>query len=193
MVKTNKHINQFYPRLHWYKAFILCGIILSTILVGCRLNNGADDAETVDFNADPLPPYIRLLWPQPGSSIALDQYETSLMYDQSEPGVCVEFTVQAFLEEGDFLSAEEWAARFNMNIDDQQHEVPDYVFLRDSAGLEVTDPETGNRLYYIPPGDPFLLCFYSNLGIGTHTVTFTGRKTSSEDLSYSWSFRITDN
>jgi hypothetical protein len=109
-------------------------ILISIILVGC-FNNGASDSKSdMETPIKPTPSFIRVLWPESGSRIALEWYETNLWYDQVVPGVCVEFYGEPFLEKGDFLATEEFVQRFSLKIDEQETSVPDFVFLRDSLG-----------------------------------------------------------
>jgi hypothetical protein len=176
-----------------------------TLLISCSSASGATEGEsTINDSSQvqemlkvevlPTPDYIRELWPEPGSTLFLRDFEAMLRYDAKKPGICIDFGgILILLEEGDFLSVEELFKRFRLNIDDQHYDEPDYVLMRDTMGFDgPLDPDTNTPIYRIPEGYPYFLCFYADLKEGLHTATFSAKRTSGSELSYSWSFYLLD-
>ena len=165
-------------------------ILIFMLFVGCVSGESPGDPTTVEIRVEPTPSHIKGLWPEPGTTYTVEEYREYRGFDQRAPGVCVTFDVQPFLAPGNFLSVEQLLTRFKAEIDGQQFAEPDYVFLRDSFGYSVFDPESGELLYEVPPGGPYFICFSTELEPGLHSVTFSGTKTSGKELSYSWSFTL---
>lgn len=155
-------------------------------------NSFPSSSETNNITPQPTPEFIRELWPEPGSKRPLYDYQNYLIYDATQPGICVDFGgILLLLEEGDFLTTEELFKRFSLKVDNQSINEPDYVFMRDTKGFDgILDSDTNEPIYSAPEGHPYFLCFYTDLQEGLHTATFIARKSSGQELNYTWSFYL---
>ncbi len=183
------------------KGFI--SVLLLHVLmigVGCIFDDSLEGIKSVDqtstplpiIKSEPTPDYIYMLWPEPGSVELKYDYDKLLWYDNEQPGICIEFGTIALLEKGDFLSYEQLTGRFSIQVDETGIDHPSYTLPHDTEGFDLTDPETNEPLYYYPPGSPHFICFAIELDEGLHSATLIARKTSGNELAYSWSFVLID-
>jgi hypothetical protein len=153
------------------------------------MNNSVIDITSIPIEPEIQPPYIVKTWPEPGQSVTIEDYKTLLWFDATEPGICVVFDPFALVEKGEFLSTEDYLTRFRLEVDDITIDELHYVFLPDTEGYDgPPDPETGEPMYHVPDGWPYYLCFSVHLNEGRHNATVIGRRTSGDEILYSWWF-----
>lgn len=178
---------------------ILLGVLM--LLASCTVAQSEDDSQDLATaqavlakqGVDPPPEYLYFIWPKPGETILMHDYDTAQLYGFEDQGICVEFEVYYMLEAGDFLTQEELTSRFSLRIDDYLINEPSYVLGRNIEGADgPPNPETGEPSFQVPPGSPYFICFARELRPGLHTATFLVQKTSGAELSYTWSFFLID-
>jgi hypothetical protein len=143
----------------------------------------------------PQPNYLGSLWPEPGETLSLSEYEAlapSLAWGATVPGICFGHQPLWLLVPGDFPTTEEWLDRVHLVVD--RRKITEYhsIMMTDSEGAKMIDPGTDQALYKAPDGSPFGMCYAASLGVGRHTVTFVAKKTSGEEVTYTWQFTITE-
>jgi hypothetical protein len=142
---------------------------------------------------DLLPPYLGFVYPTPGSILPKKEYETTMkLLDDTKPSVCVSFWTFYLLEPGDDLSVDEALSRLRIEADGQQVSKIYAVLLTEDEPLLPQDPDTGNPVAQFEGGSNISGCFAVTLDTGSHTVSFIARKTSGEELRYTWSFTLTE-
>jgi hypothetical protein len=142
----------------------------------------------------PTPAFLLGVIPEPGERISYEEYKAR--FEPGELGlrevgpICVRYDASKLLEYDDEgLRKEDYLARSLLLINGEvwpNSQKPDLY--RDALGLAVS--RDGNLAKGNAVG-PFYFCWDVELGPGMHTVEFITRKTSGEELSYTWSFLIT--
>jgi hypothetical protein len=144
-----------------------------------------------------LPSYLKSTIPEPGKSYTLTDYETlatSRFWGAGEPAICVYISATPFVEPGDFFGAAiHWVEdRVYLVVDDTIITEVHSLGPTDSEGGEKIDPETGKVIARGPDGSPMTICYAAPLDTGIHTATLVVKKTSGEQVTYTWQFRITE-
>jgi hypothetical protein len=144
-----------------------------------------------------LPSYLKSVIPEPGKSYTVAEYETlatSQFWEAEEPAVCIYIWADSFVEPGDFFgSARHWVEnRVHIVIDDTTITEVHSLVPTDSKGGELIDPKTGKVISRDPDGSPMIVCYAAQLDVGVHTATLMIEKTSGEQATYTWQFRITE-
>lgn len=144
----------------------------------------------------PLPDYLGMVEPEPGQVYSVAEYKIIASsihgWGATVPGICLWVRPLPLLEPGDFPTREEWLARVHLIVDDRAIKEYHSIFMNDSLGIQVADPETGEVLFKTPDGSPYGVCYAVSLEAGRHVATFVAEKTSSEEMSYTWQFVITE-
>jgi hypothetical protein len=98
------------------------------------------------------------------------------------------------MEPGDhFDSGPQWVRdRVYLIVDDQVIKTYHKLVETDSTGGEGISSDTGEVIWKAPDGDPFNVCYKVVLGVGLHTATIVIEKTSGEQETFTWQFRITE-
>lgn len=142
-----------------------------------------------------LTEYLWFVVPVPGESYTVSEYENlapSLGWNATLPGICFPISFFWLVEPGDLYTLREWLNRVHLVVDDVIITEYHSLLEQDTLGGVAIDPETGETISKVPDGDPAMVCYAIPLDVGQHTATITVEKTSGEQLSYSWSFVITE-
>lgn len=168
-------------------------IILGLIIGACQ-------SEADELLPTPMPTeaFLPGVIPEPSERISHEEYKAKLEVGVGELGpICVNYYALEVLEYGDDnLSREDYLARSVLIINGEvwPGSKEPYIWW-DYLGeaLSTENPETG-RSEPIKGNatGPFTFCWDVELEPGMHTVEFKTRKTSGEELSYRWSFLITE-
>lgn len=173
-------------------------LLIWLVLISCTpfISDAPEPESSIVPTITPLPDFLGYLLPQPGSSYSLQEFEElapGTGWGTNLPGICFSIVDPSpFLERGDFLSTEEWLSRISVTIDGELLLHYDVAEVTDLAGWEQTDPQTEEVLWRVPDGIPWLLCYATTLDVGEHTATITVNRTSSKQVSFSWSFNVMD-
>ena len=141
------------------------------------------------------PEYVGFVSPGSGESLSMAEYQAlapSLGWNASEPGICVSFFPIPLLEPGDTPTAKEWLSQVHLVIDDDIVTQYHSLLQTNSEGGRLVDPDTGELAWKEPDGSPLMVCYAASLGIGDHTATIVVAKTSGEQVTYTWSFAISE-
>jgi hypothetical protein len=184
------------------RLYLLLGLVI--ILGGCcssmqhREGFTATKTPIVEptIAVTPPPEYLGLILPEPGSSYSVAEYETLAPtlggWEATVPGICLGVRPFWLMEPGDFPTPDEWLARIHLIVDGGMITEYHSILMNDSFGSEGIDSETGEVLFKAPDGSPYGICYAATLGVGRHTVIFVAKKTSGEEATYTWQFRITE-
>jgi hypothetical protein len=175
------------------KSFWL--LVLLIFLVGCHPVATATPERPRLLAA--MPSYLKEAAPGPMESYTLTEYEglaTSLHWGATRPAICVSIWATPFMEPGDFFGgARQWVEdRVYLIVDDVAITKVHRLVPTDSMGGEKIDPETGKVVWRAPDGSPMDICYEASLDVGVHSATLVVEKTSGEQVSYTWEFRITE-
>ncbi|MGD8625851.1 MAG: hypothetical protein PVJ34_15040 [Anaerolineae bacterium] len=185
------------------KLLVIC-FVLVAILSSCQFSHLGDSSTlstTSTAEVEPtatiaaMPEYIGFVSPHPGESLSMAEYKAlapSLGWNASEPGICVSLFPHPLMEPGDTPTAKEWLSQVHLLIDGDIITKYHSLLETNSEGGRLIDPDTGELVWKEPDGSPFGVCYAASLGIGYHTVTIVVEKTSGEQVSYAWSFAISE-
>jgi len=155
--------------------------------------------------SQPLPMYIARIHPEPGSSVSmveLEQEAHTFFFDPTQvisvtrvpvmPSVCLYIVfLGEIVEEGDFLSSEDWLLRMRLVLDGEIMPRPYATEFAYSIPADMLDPDSGAVIGRFP--EPVSICYDAQTASpGQHTATFVVKKTSGEELAYTWSFTVTE-
>jgi hypothetical protein len=147
----------------------------------------------------PTPAFLLGVIPEPSERISYEAYKARFKPGElglREVGpICVRYDASKLLEYDDEgLRAEDYLARSLLLINGEvwpNSQKPD--FYTDALGLAVSRGSTGGSNW--AKGNavgPFHFCWDVELEPGMHTIEFKTRTTSGKELSYTWSFVITE-
>jgi len=192
-VKLNKTLKLFLFIL-WVFGYLL--------LISCSSSNTTNRSNSPaisttglpDIVVEPLPVYLGFTLPEPGRKYAVKMYEMEVKkVDLTEPGICMSFSPDPMMEAGDFLSQQELLARLSLEVNGHLIDEIYSVLATDLPPQPgPIDPESGEPIFVVPGGSPYQICFAANLKAGLQKVTFIARKTSGDELRYTWSFYLVD-
>jgi hypothetical protein len=143
----------------------------------------------------PTQAFIPRVSPEHGERISYDEYVATSDHDllvglhgeRGHSAICVYYNALYVIEEGDEgLRMRDYISRSLLLVNGEiwrDSQKPDIA--RDYLGL-VRSLETGNEF------GPYDFCWKIELEPGLHTVEFETRTTSGKELSYTWSFVITE-
>lgn len=162
------------------------------VLMGCQ-----NPSVNPTLAIEPLPQFLGVVIPGPGESNSLEEYNnlaSTLGWNATEPAVCFSVQPSWVMESGDiFASADQWLLdRVHIVIDDTAIIRYHSLLLTDSVGLQATEQSTGKIAWKAPDGSPLRVCYALPLEVGVHTATIVIEKTSGEQVTYTWQFRITE-
>lgn len=178
-------------------TFLRCATscLLIVLLTACQ-------PETQNLLPTPLPTkaFLPSVDPEPGERISYEDYQAKLEGEEFQARefgpVCVTYVAEEVLEYGDDgFRMEDFLSRSVLIVDNEvwpNSSEPDTYRDYLNEKLFEVHPITGE--YQQIAGNaigPFVFCWDVELEPGIHSVEFKTRKTSGEELSYSWSFVIT--
>jgi hypothetical protein len=152
----------------------------------------------------PMPTAAFLPWayPKPSSVIKLADFRTG--YPSPNPNsqslqnaVCIELNGNELIEGRDNgLELVDYLERSMLIVDDRrwsETEPKPIIDLLGSVQEVKRQPETGEvTLLRSNATGPYTICWQIELNKGIHNIEFQTLKTSGDELSYSWSFLISD-
>lgn len=184
-------------------AFLLASILVLA-LSGCpcheeatpaaQLFREAEMVASVAQDIEPVPfTWLGFVMPEPGRTVAIEVAEMKVKEAfATKLAICLSFNPGPLMEPGDYFdSPEEVFARLSLEVNGETFTEFHSLETTD-AGVDEgpLDPETGQPQYRIPGGAPYIICYAPKLEPGAHQATFVARKTSGDELRYSWSFGL---
>jgi hypothetical protein len=183
---------------------MLLALVALFLLVGCSRQLGEDHNLVADvatplprLPADPWPKFLDGVHPAPASAQVMeafiqDSFIRLLSDTVLESAICVWFVTFYLLEPGDDLTLDEAFNRLSIVVDGVVfNEIKERLWSDDYPRLPY-DSETGEPVAQFEGGSSIEACFAVDLDPGLHTVTFVARKSSGEELRYTWSFILVE-
>jgi hypothetical protein len=185
------------------RAVILCLSLF--LLIGCSRwateeNRLLSEAVTPlpRLKAEPLPEFLEWVYPKPGTAWTMEAFvqEAWIWFIPGEtvlePAICISFLTFALFEPGDDLTVEEALNRLSVEVDGIVFtDLGDHL-LSDDFPLLPRDPQTGAPSARFEGGSIILACFPVEIDPGLHTASFVARKSSGNELRYTWSFILVE-
>jgi hypothetical protein len=182
--------------------FLLFGIFV-IVLSACLDRSSRPSKENTAVAAfvdiqTPLPPYLRLVYPKPGSQTTRAAYTTGIedeenrLFDQLHGAICVDLIQASLLEQNDRnLDSEDFVAGSHLRVGtfgSSSYDIPvrhDRIWVSESGGVLVD--EKGNTI-----GASLIACWMADLSPGVYEAIYEYTRTSGSVLSYTWSFEIVE-
>jgi hypothetical protein len=146
----------------------------------------------------PLPPFLRDVYPEPGSQVTQTAYTTGIgddenrLFDQFSGAVCVDLNLEGLLEQKDHnLDSNDYVGRGYLEVEtlgSNTHGIPvrrDRVWTSEAGGALFD--ERGNSI-----GGSLIACWEVDLIPNVYGATYKYTQSSGYVLSYTWSFEITE-
>ncbi len=188
---------------------VLAVLLLGLLVAGCvRLSQETSTQPNQTITAPmltplpitPIPPamepdWLTVLYPKPGQVVLLEDYLSSSHTSNSggfasvpevPSAICVDIWASQLFGEGDFWDMGDVTERTLVVVDGFQRQSEGMGF--DGINLTTIEDSEGNVLGEV--GGPYAFCFPALLGVGTHQVDLSFRKSFGMTPVYSWTFEI---
>lgn len=174
------------------KSVLFCGFLI--VLFACQTEN----SDFVMLTPIPTPSFLSWIFPEPGSTISLLEFESGYPMPSSEMlpnAICIQLKGSELIEQEDiYLDLNNYIERSTLVVNEKVWVGSDAIPVVDFLGSfqEIKrNPKTGevNIISNIAIG-PFVICWQVPLKIGVHHINYQVQQTSGNFLSHTWQFSI---